>query len=128
MDIDDLLEGLEEEEPTSGNTGNNGDNNAMKAIRTELRKLQKQVKAQTPELEELRGYKAQIETQAKTSAAAKVFAELGLSDKQAGLFLKVNPELDPTKESVAKFAMDYGILETAQPATGADLGQSQSGG
>lgn len=85
------------------------DSNPMKQLRAHARKLEKDLKAGTTELEELRQYKVTSELAIREVQAGKVFTELGLSDKQAKLFLKTNPDTEVTKDSIKAFAVEYGL-------------------
>lgn len=86
-----------------------GDTNPMKQLRAHARKLERDLKAGSTELEELRKYRTDSELRIREQEAGKVFAELGLSEKQAKLFLKTNPDTEVTKDSIKEFAVEYGL-------------------
>ena len=96
-----------------------GDSAPMKQLRAHGRKLQKDLKAQEAELTELRTFKTTTELASRELQAGKLFTELGLSDKQARLFLKTNPDTEVTKDSIKEFAVEYGlgIQESEEDAT-----------
>lgn len=110
MSDDDLFDTDETVEPTDeSNTSS-----VVRSQRAHIKQLEKEIKAarkDAAEVEELRAFRAQYEQTQKTSQAKAVFTELGLPDKAADLFVKVNAETDPTPEAVREFAETYGFLQ-----------------
>lgn len=113
FDTDDPVE-PKDEEATS----------VVRSQRAHIKQLEKELKTlrkDTQEVEELRQFKAQYEQTQKATQARTVFTEVGLPDKLADLFVKVNAEADPTPEAVRAFAEDYGLApqQSADPAPAA---------
>lgn len=81
----------------------------FKQLRMAKRAADKQLREQTAELEELRQYRAQQESTARASAASEKFATMGLSPKQAKLFLKENPDAEISDEAIIAFAREYDL-------------------
>jgi len=102
-DLDQLISEIEGEEPQRKET------NPVKQLRDTLKARDKERKELLAELEELRSFKAEAAHRESVSNAAKVFTAVGLSDKQAELYVKLNPEADVTPEAVREFATAYGL-------------------
>lgn len=83
--------------------------NPMKSLRDHAKSLERKIKAYEKELEDLRTFKGTYEAEAKAGTAGKIFSQLGLSEKQAKLFLKVNPDADVTEQAARDFAEEYGF-------------------
>jgi peptidoglycan/xylan/chitin deacetylase (PgdA/CDA1 family) len=81
-------------------------------LRAHIRKLEKELKAATGELETLRTFKTEYDSKLKATTAETVFKDLGLTEKQAALFMKVNPDTDPSPASAKAFAEEYGFTVT----------------
>lgn len=114
-DPEDLF-GEEEETPqeTDGK-------NPFKQLRTHANKLEKQVKSQETELEELRTFKAGIDQKTRADSVGSIFTELGLNPAQAKLYELAMPEVEPSKETVGKWAVEYGLAQATDetaPTTG----------
>lgn len=83
--------------------------NPMKTLRDHAKSLERKAKAYEKELEELRAFKVKFESEAKSRTAGEIFSQLGLSEKQAALFLKVNPDAEVDLASAKAFAEEYGF-------------------
>lgn len=96
---------LEEEEQEEVEDQSSG---PMKSLRNHAKKLERQLKALTTENEELKAFKSAAETETLKNTTASIFKELGLTDKQAELYTKVNPDVLATPELAKAFATEYG--------------------
>ena len=76
--------------------------NPLKTVRAHVKQLEK-------ELDELRKFKTDTTTEVRTRTATEAFKALKLSEKQADLFLRLNPEGEVTAEAVRAFATEYGF-------------------
>ena len=75
--------------------------------------MRKDLKAAQTEAEEGRAWRAEREKSDRENAITGIFTEVGLNPKHAKLFSALNPEGDPTAETVAQFAAEYGLVTTA---------------
>lgn len=118
--IEEILADLNDEgdEPTDDKPAGSQDGEA-KGLRAELEKyvkkansLEKKYNAVTAAFEEQRA-------EQRASQTTATFKELGLSEKQAQLFLKTN-DGDVTKEAIEAFVEDYGFkpAESTPTSTG----------
>lgn len=105
IEFDDL--GYDDDQDDKGQASQS---NPFNELRKQNRDLKKSVKTYESELEELRKFRQEYEASQRTAAASKVFSDLGLSEKSAKLFVKLNPDTDPTPEAVRAFGLDYGLL------------------
>lgn len=97
---DDEEETEEEEEET---------NNPLRKLRNLNRKLKKELKLAVEELKELRQFKAERESEDQKRGVGEIMSKLGLTEKQAELFLAVRKDEEPTMETVRAFAEEYGF-------------------
>lgn len=103
------------------------DNQTIKSIRDHAKSLERQLKAQERELETLRNLRDQYEQEARKAKTAKVFTEVGLSEKHATLFAALNPDAEPDAESVKAFAEEYGLaMQTADTEADGDKLKDES--
>lgn len=97
----------------------------FKQLRDHAKKLEKEIKDRDRELEALRSFKAESEARAKRELLEQSFKQVGLSTKQAELFLAARPDAEPTPEAVKSFAVEYGFID-AGPAPD-DEGEGSEG-
>jgi hypothetical protein len=93
---------FEDEDDQAGSENQN-----FKQLRDYAKKLEKQVNSLTREVEPLRSFKQETETEKRQVEVAKVFEGAGLSGKHAALYLRVNPEAEVTPDAVLDFAVEY---------------------
>lgn len=105
--IDD--DGSDEDESQESTDAAKDDNKSFVALRRDRNRLEKLVKAQEPELEELRSFKAQVNAEKRVTEVAKVFAEIGLNPAQAKLYTSLNPEGEVEPKGVAEWALEFGL-------------------
>lgn len=103
--IDDGEDEEEQEAP-----GTDDDNKNFVALRKDRNRLEKQLKAVTPELEELRSFKVQVEAEQRQAMIGSVLQQVGLAPSLAKLYGAVNTEGEVTPQSVAEFAKEYGLV------------------
>lgn len=96
----------------------------FKQLRDHAKKLEKELKAKDSELETLREFKSQAEARARRELLERSASKVGITEKQAELFMAVRPDEEPTPEAVKTFAIEYGFVE-AGPA--ADEGEGSDG-
>jgi len=77
----------------------------------------KELKSLTPEVEELRTFKAERVRAEREATVAATFIESGLDKRHAKLFTALNPEGEVTPETVAGFAREYGLIEGSEEDT-----------
>lgn len=90
------------------------DNQNFKQLRDYSKKLERQVNSGAKELEELRKFKQEVEAERRTMSVAQIFKKVGLSEKHAGLFAKLN-DGDVTEDAVIQFATEYELPRTEVP-------------
>jgi len=105
-DAEDFIFGNDEEE-TEPQTRQ--ESNPVKELRTHANKLEKTLKQREAELEELRKFKAEIDQKNKAEQVGTIFSELGLNPAQAKLYELAMPDVEPSKEAVSKWAVEYGL-------------------
>lgn len=93
------------------------ESNPVKQLRDALKAAQKEAKESKKELEELRAFKSDYERRERAQSATQAFSKLGLNEKHAELFVKLNPEAELTEEAVKTFATEYGLPVTEQATT-----------
>jgi len=91
--------------------------NPVKQLRDALKAKDKERKELLTELEELRSFKQEMAHRESVANAAKVFSAVGLSEKQAELFIKLNPEAEVNPETVREFAESYGLPVSEKEAS-----------
>lgn len=101
-------EGEENEEEAQPKEG--GENQSFRQLRADRNRLEKAIKAQTPELEELRSFKAQVVAEQRNSEVGRIFQSAGLNPSHSKLFTALNPEGEVTVQAVAGFAKEYGLV------------------
>jgi hypothetical protein len=90
-----------------------GSENAnFKQLRDYAKKLEREVTSAKKELTTLREFKVTAEASVRQAQVAEVFKGVGLADKHASLYLKVNPEGEVTLEAVEAFATEYELPRT----------------
>src|SRR5438874_2524726 len=110
--LDELLD-EESEETTEETAVSETENATIKAIRESQKKWEKAAKDATKLLRESEAKVTAFESAARESTAKAVFKEIGLSEKQAGLFLRVS-EGEVTPESVRQFVQDYELADLSE--------------
>lgn len=103
-------------EPEEETTPTQSDANPMKQLRTHANKLEKQLKTSQTELEELRAFKAGIDQKSKAEQVGSIFTELGLNPAQVKLYELAMPDAEPSKETVGKWAVEYGLAQATEGA------------
>lgn len=81
-----------------------------------LKQVRAHVKALEKELDELREFKVTATAEGRKRAALDAFKGIGLSEKQADLYLKVNPEGEISVDNVKLFAEEYGFKAANEAA------------
>lgn len=81
-------------------------------IRKWGKSLERQLKAVTPELEELRAYRAERVKAEREAIITTTFKEVGLDERHGKLFAALNPDTEVNAEAVTKFASEYGLPTT----------------
>lgn len=100
---------LDDDEDESGSGSGNQQSEPFKQLRTKYRLAQKQLKEQTVQFQELQKFKAGYDAQLKAESTGAIFKDMGLAPQHARLFLALNGEDEPSKENIAKFALEYGL-------------------
>lgn len=116
-DIQDLLDSYDEEEEQDAPPQDRS--NPVRSLREALKAKEKEARNLAKELKELQAFKAQYDTEQKIRSLAETFTQVGLTEKHAELFYKLNPEAEATVESVSTFAKDYQLplkLENETPS------------
>ena len=83
------------------------ENQNFKQLRDYAKKLERQVSSASKELEQLRQFQAEVQAEKRAATVAQVFKKVGLSEKHAGLFAKINADAELTEEAVIAFASEY---------------------
>ena len=97
------------------------DSNPMKELRDHTKALERERKTLTKELDELRAWKADREHADRSKSVTGVFSDLGLGEKQAELYMKLNPEAESVEPGDARaFAEEYGWAVTSSDEESAD--------
>jgi hypothetical protein len=78
-------------------------------LRQHARKLERDLKKSQEAEAALRTKAAQYEAQERERQASGVFTQIGLGEKQAQAFVKLNPEAEITRETAIAFARDIGL-------------------
>lgn len=85
-------------------------NSSMKSLRDHAKDLEKQLKAAAKREGELNTQLFTYKQAEKTQGLARKFEEQGLNEKQAKLFLALNPDIEEINlESIQEFAEEYGL-------------------
>lgn len=100
--FDDLDDDLNE---TGGDGGT--DSNPVKQVREALKRERQRAKELETQLNELAAFKASIEEKQRDEVLTVTFKEVGLNEKHAALFKKLNPEAEITADAVRAFASEY---------------------
>jgi hypothetical protein len=87
------------------------ENKSFVELRKHANKLEKENKAAAAELEALRSFKAEYDGKLRQETVNATFTELGLNPTHAKFWALENPETEPAKESVAKWAVDNGFAQ-----------------
>lgn len=92
-------------------------------LRKYARKQEREAKALAAEIETLRAFKAEVEQAKRAETLVSTFKEVGLSEKHAELFAKVNPEAEITADAVKAFANEYSLptVETQEVPDAPDV-------
>lgn len=118
---------LDDEENDEGNEQNQTpDNKSFQDLRKAFREAKKAHKTLLTEAEELRTFKAQVETEKRDGAITAAFTQVGLNPKHAALFTKVNPDVEVTPEIVQAFANEYELV--TQTGETVDAPEVKAGG
>lgn len=117
----------DDEEEADSTDSSQDDNKNFVALRRDRNRLDKLVKAQTPELVELRTFKASVEAERRTAQVSGIFQGAGLNPNHAKLFNALNPEGEVTVEAVADFAKEYGLV-TDEAAFGLEEAPAKTAG
>jgi len=104
-DYQDILDSYEEEDEQDTSTQERS--NPVRSLREALKAKEKEARNLAKELKELQSFKAEYDQKEKIRSLAETFTQVGLTDKHAELFYKLNPEAEATVESVSAFAKDY---------------------
>lgn len=96
-----------DDESDEEDTQAGSDNPNFKQLRDYAKKLEKQLTKAGKDLETLQAFKAEVEASQRQATVAQVFGEVGLSEKHAALFARLNPEGDVTVEAVRAFATEF---------------------
>ena len=116
-DYDDIIDSYEEDEE---DTSQQERKNPVRSLREALKAKEKEARNLAKELKELQVFKAEYDQKEKIRSLAETFTQVGLTDKHAELFYKLNPEAEATVESVSAFANDYQLplkLENSENET-----------
>ena len=101
-------------EDTPSETTPTDENSAFKQLRRHANKLEKEQKATLAELEELRAFKTEVSTQKRQADVNEAFTALGLNPTFSKFWALENPEAEPQKEGIAKWAVDNGFAQADQ--------------
>ena len=120
MDLDTILRDLDlesdEEHEEVINEANESE--TLKKVRAWGKQQEKDKKELAKVVKELSAFRETIETTRKESAAGEAFKEIGLSEKQAKLFLRDFEGDEITTEVVKEWAVEYDLVsaEGGKPA------------
>lgn len=106
--IEEILHALDEEDDDQDQQ-RQLDNKSIKALRDWGKSQEKEAKRLAKEAEELRTFKTEALTKERKRTADEAFKALGLTEKQADLYLKLNADGEVTAETVKTFAEEYGF-------------------
>jgi hypothetical protein len=101
------LDGFEDDADETPEASNESD--PFKKLRAHSRKLERQLRENKKELEELRSFRVNRETELRNSTVAETLKSLGLSENHAELFNAVNKDAEPTEANIKAFAEKYGL-------------------
>lgn len=104
-DYQDILDTYEDEDEQEAPTQDRS--NPVRSLREALKAKEKEARNLAKELKELQTFKAEYDQKEKIRSLAETFTQVGLTDKHAELFYRLNPEAEATVESVSAFAKDY---------------------
>lgn len=104
----------DETDATGGDTSPDSKN--FKEVRAALRRADKERKAALEELEALKKFKAEVDETARKATIESTFKSVGLSEKHATLYAKLNPDGDVTEDAVKAFAVEYELPTSAGEA------------
>jgi hypothetical protein len=107
------MDSYDDDELDLSQDDDSGSTNPLKQVRDHAKKLQRDLRQARKELEDLRSWKTDRETEDRKRTIETVFDKVGLQVKHAELFLAVKPDEDPTELAIKEFAKEYSLpLET----------------
>ncbi len=93
---------LDDENETGADASAGSDSASMKELRDAYKRIEKENKA-------FKADQAKREADSRNALVASTFKEVGLNEKHATLFAKVNPEVEVTADAVKAFAAEYDL-------------------
>jgi hypothetical protein len=105
-----IVDADDDEETSGGDASKN-----FKDLRKFARERDREAKKLAEEVEQLREFQKSVTAERKSQALTGAFTELDLNPAHAKLFEALNPDITPediSKETVAKFAVEYGLATT----------------
>lgn len=84
------------------------DNSTIRSLRAEIKRRDSDLRKAAKRLEELSEFQNEVESSRRQDAAKAAFAAKGLSEKHAGLFLKVH-EGEVSDEAISTFVTQYDL-------------------
>lgn len=115
-----FLDVLDNDDDGENEDKQESDNSSFRDLRAHAKRLERQVAKLQKEREALLEFKTKVEEEKKQATVARLFKEVGLSEKHAGLFIKVTPDLDPESvsvETVRSFAEEYDLPLKQEPSS-----------